>query len=189
MTEAYVICSCSSDTGLMKLERMINKILPGDVTINRIDSEKVLLTMKNGLHDQAVLKASYSAILVDNDALDKALIIPSPLPIFYSYLDFVSHQTITELFKVAKSCAQVYDETYNLVASLDREILETITVYIENNCSPQLSSYALFVHKNTVTYRINIFVKKTGITLESFANQMFLYDLINSHMNPGLEEY
>ncbi len=189
MTESYVICTCSSDNGLLKLERMLNKILPGDVSINRIDREKVLLTMKNGLHDQAVLKASYSALLVDNDSLDKALIIPSPSSIFYSYVDFVPSQQITELFKVAKTCAQVYDETYSLIASMDREILETVQVYIENNCSPLLSSYALFVHKNTVTYRINIFIKKTGISLDSFANQMFLYGLINSHKDMTLEEF
>jgi len=72
---------------------------------------------------------------------------------------------------------------------MDKEILETVQVYIENNCSPLLSSYALFVHKNTVTYRLNIFIKKTGITLDTFANQMFLYGLINSHNDMTLDEF
>ncbi len=184
MTETYALLTCKSEEGQKRLERMLNRLFSSEFSITPVKEKgALLLKMKNGLSDQAILKASFPALAADNPDLDKGLFLPSPLPLFYNYLDLVPSQQILELFKVAKENPSVYYETYDLISGLDKEILETIQVYIENNCSPLLSSYALFVHKNTVTYRLNIFVKKTGITLNSFANQMFLYGLITSQAN------
>ena len=181
MSEGYVILTCRNEEGLLKLKKMLQRILPDAVSYQTCMTDKVLLTLKDSTKDVAILKASFSALLIDNDALDKALVIPCDSSVFYPYVDFVHSQGFEELFKVAKTHPEVYDESYDLIGSFDNETLHTIQVYIENNCSPLLSTYALFVHKNTVTYRINSFIKKTQIHFETFANQMFLYELISSH--------
>lgn len=180
MTDSYILLSYKSETGLARLERMCSKIIPNKYKINPLSDTMVLLVLNDGPVSTAIFKASFSALLVDNDDLSKALIIPCNNPIFYSYLELVKPQEIVELFKLAKDNKVIYYETYDLIASLDQEIIETLLVYLENNCSPLLSSYALYVHKNTVTYRINLFTKKTGLSLDSFANQMYLYGLITS---------
>lgn len=187
--ESYIVLTCDSDAGYTKLEKMLNRILPNLFVIERIDEKTILLTLKDGLKSQAIFKASFSALLVDNESLNKALLIPSKNSMFYSYLDFAPDNECIELFKVAKNHQEVYYETYDLIASLDKEILDTVKVYIENSNSPLLSSYALFVHKNTVTYRLKMFVKKTGIQLDSFASQMFIYQLITSRDDLCVEEY
>ncbi len=181
MSEGYVLVTCNNEEGLLKLKKMLQRILPDCVTYRQCLDDVILLTLKDSTKDVAILKASFSALLVDNDALDKALVIPCDSPVFYGYVNFVKSQSFDELFKVAKKHAEVYDESYDLIGFFDNETLKTIQVYIENNCSPLLSSYALFVHKNTVTYRVNSFIKKTGIHFDTFANQMFLYELISSH--------
>jgi hypothetical protein len=180
VTKGYVLLKCSDEEGLFKLKKILQKILPDCVEYRMCSQDKVLLTLKDAAKDLSILKASFPALLVDNESLSNALVLPCDSPMFYSYLDFVPEQEFLELFKVAKKHPEVYDETYDLIGSFDNETLRTIQVYIENNCSPLLSSFALFVHKNTVTYRVNCFVRKTGIHLDSFANQMFLYELISS---------
>lgn len=187
MTKGYVLIDCSNSEGLLKLQKMLQKIISNPVEYTEVSENKILLTLKDSMKDVAILKASFSALLIDNEALSKALILPGNNSLFYSYLDFVSPDSIIEMFKVAKLHPEIFDETYDLIASFDKDTLNTIKVYIENDCSPLLSSYALFVHKNTVTYRVNCFIKKTGINLDTFANQMFLYELISSHDESNLE--
>lgn len=180
MADSYVILSCENEAGYERLIRLTKRFIKSEFTSKRIGEEKILLHFYDGGQGISVLKASFTALLVDNPALSKALVIPNPSPIFYPYLDYVRQNSITELFKIAKYLPQIYDEAYDIIASLDRDMIDTLRLYIESGCSPQLASYALFVHKNTVTYRISHFVKQTGISLELFSNQMFIYDLINS---------
>ena len=187
--EGFILLTVDSEEGFQKLQKMLPRILTGGVSFKRMDKNLVLLSLNDSLRDVAIFKASFPALLVDNDFLNKDLVLPSNNSLFYSFLNLVDEHTCMDLFKVAKKHAEVYDELYDLVGNFDKETLHTILVYIENNCSPLLSSYALFVHKNTVTYRVNNFVKKTGIHLDNFANQMFLYQLIASREDPELEMF
>ena len=181
MTETYALLKCKSDEGQARLERMLNRIFTGPFTITKYQlNDLILICMKNGLADSAILKASFPALSADNPDLERGLLIPSKSSVFFSFLELVPPNKLLDLFTVAKNNPSVYYETYELIADLDKEILETVQVYIENNCSPLLSSYALFVHKDTVTYRLHLFKRKTGISMDSFADRMFVHGLITS---------
>ena len=181
MTETYALLSCRSDEGQARLEKMLNRLFTSPFTLTKYQfNNLLLLRMENGLTDSAILKASFPALSADNPDLQRGLLIPSNSSVFFSFLDLVPANKLLDLFTVAKTHPSVYYETYELIADLDKEILETVQVYIENNCSPLLSSYALFVHKNTVTYRLHLFKRKTGISLDSFADRMFVHGLITS---------
>lgn len=62
----------------------------------------------------------------------------------------------------------------------DPELFSTIKVFLENNLNASLTAKKLYIHRNTLQYRIDKFVEKTGIQLKDFygAFTVFLACLI-----------
>ena len=52
--------------------------------------------------------------------------------------------------------------------SLDAETLQTIQVFFENNLNVSETSRKLFVHRNTLVYRLDKLQKSTGLDLRVF---------------------
>ena len=73
-------------------------------------------------------------------------------------------------------CAFLYTYENNLpirkaedfVLSLDRETLMTIQCFFENNLNVSETSRKLFVHRNTLVYRLEKIYKLTGLDLRKF---------------------
>jgi hypothetical protein len=57
----------------------------------------------------------------------------------------------------------------------DRELLHTIKVYLENNMNLSLAAKKLFIHRNSLQYRVDKFVEKTGIDVKQFENAVSIY--------------
>ncbi|MBL5793807.1 hypothetical protein B5V88_07715 [Heyndrickxia sporothermodurans] len=57
----------------------------------------------------------------------------------------------------------------------DKELRRTIKLYIENNSNASLTAKQLFLHRNSLQYRIDKFVEKTGFDLKSFPNVLIVY--------------
>ena len=56
----------------------------------------------------------------------------------------------------------------NPIDALDQETLLTINKFFENNLNVSETSRQLFVHRNTLVYRIEKIQKSTGLDLRSF---------------------
>lgn len=56
----------------------------------------------------------------------------------------------------------------NIPAELDEETLNTLNKFFENNLNVSETSRQLFVHRNTLVYRIEKIQKSTGLDLRSF---------------------
>ena len=54
------------------------------------------------------------------------------------------------------------------IESLDRETLMTIQAFFENNLNVSETSRKLFVHRNTLVYRLDKIKKMTGLDLRQF---------------------
>jgi carbohydrate diacid regulator len=52
--------------------------------------------------------------------------------------------------------------------SLDRETLNTVQTFFENNLNVSEASRKLFVHRNTLVYRLEKIRKITGLDLREF---------------------
>ena len=53
-----------------------------------------------------------------------------------------------------------------------------IQVYISTGLNGKLTSEILYVHRNTMIYRINQFIEKTNIDIRQIFNANFVYLLI-----------
>lgn len=57
----------------------------------------------------------------------------------------------------------------------DRELLETIKLYLENNLNTSLTAKKLYLHRNSLQYRIDKFVERTSIDIREFKGAVSVY--------------
>jgi hypothetical protein len=50
----------------------------------------------------------------------------------------------------------------------DPELFDTLKIFLENNLNASMTAKGLYIHRNTLQYRIDKFVEKTGIQLKDF---------------------
>lgn len=67
-------------------------------------------------------------------------------------------------------CRIFIDEIFggNLPSEIDEEILNTVNKFFENNLNVSETSRQLFVHRNTLVYRIEKLQKSTGLDVRTF---------------------
>lgn len=57
----------------------------------------------------------------------------------------------------------------------DKELLQSVKIYIENNMNVSLTAKKLFMHRNSLQYRIDKFIERTGIDIKNFQGAMAAY--------------
>ncbi|WP_157888196.1 PucR family transcriptional regulator [Bacillus marinisedimentorum] len=57
----------------------------------------------------------------------------------------------------------------------DENLLETVKAYLESNMNLSLTAKNQFMHRNTVQYRLDKFMEKTGIDLKDFSGAVTTY--------------
>ena len=60
----------------------------------------------------------------------------------------------------------------------DKELLKTIKVFLDCNLNTTLAAKKLFMHRNSLQYRIEKFIEKTGIDIKQFQQASALHLLI-----------
>ncbi|MBU9711286.1 PucR family transcriptional regulator [Evansella tamaricis] len=57
----------------------------------------------------------------------------------------------------------------------DKSLLESVKVYLECNMNTTLAAKKLFMHRNTLQYRVDKFIEKTSIDVKRFPNAVAVY--------------
>ncbi|TYS64614.1 hypothetical protein FZC76_18840 [Sutcliffiella horikoshii] len=57
----------------------------------------------------------------------------------------------------------------------EKELLQSVKVYIENNMNVSLTAKKLFMHRNSLQYRIDKFIERTDIDIKNFQGAMAAY--------------
>ena len=70
------------------------------------------------------------------------------------------------------------------MAEFDQEILTTINTFFDNNLNVSETARQLFVHRNTLVYRIEKLQKSTGLDIRTFDDAMTLKIalMVNAYM-------
>lgn len=160
------------------LSRILTRVL-SDADYELVYKKDVFfLTLKGGQNGLAILQSSLAAASEDIGGDFKGLIVPLFSDLFLPYIDFVPANSIRYLFELGYTHHEIYAETQELLNGIDSYTLLTVKSYIEAGNSPSLASNRLYVHRNTVTYRIDRFISMTGVEIKSFPNAVFIYFLI-----------
>ncbi len=70
-------------------------------------------------------------------------------------------------------------EVPNYLSKVSKETLDMIQVYIATGLNGKLTAELLYIHRNTLIYRINQFIEKTNIDIRQIFNANFVYLLLN----------
>lgn len=70
------------------------------------------------------------------------------------------------------------EEIPDYLSKVSKETLDMVQVYISTGLNGKLTSELLYVHRNTMIYRINQFIEKTNIDIRQLYNANFVYLLI-----------
>jgi hypothetical protein len=57
----------------------------------------------------------------------------------------------------------------------DKELFTTIKNFLQNNMNASITAKKLYIHRNTLQYRLDRFAEKTGILLKDFYSAMTVY--------------
>ena len=71
-------------------------------------------------------------------------------------------------FHLPAELKQMVNQIIFQVFNDDPEMYSTIKVFLENNLNASLTSKKLYIHRNTLQYRIDKFIDRTGIQLKDF---------------------
>ncbi|EDL63233.1 PucR family transcriptional regulator [Bacillus sp. SG-1] len=97
-----------------------------------------------------------------NISKDRVFTFPSTFPSFV--LHYVPKQTKTSMFA---DIIQLFAE--------DEELKKTIKTYLENQSNTSQTAKVLFMHRNSVQYRIDKFIEKIGIDIKTFQGALTVY--------------
>lgn len=98
--------------------------------------------------------------------------------IFYAEKDVVAYSTLgigRLIYQLPVNLCKIFiDEIFgdNDLSDLDDETLSTINKFFENNLNVSETSRQLFIHRNTLVYRIEKLQKSTGLDLRSFEDAL-----------------
>ncbi|WP_373895625.1 PucR family transcriptional regulator [Virgibacillus sp. CBA3643] len=65
----------------------------------------------------------------------------------------------------------------------DEDVLHTIKTFIECNLNVSLTAKELYMHRNSLQYRLDKFIEKTGVDVRQFNQAMIVYLAILANMN------
>jgi hypothetical protein len=181
MNSVYLLFQSDRFAKRETLEKFFSKLLKNGYEVEETPSNVYKITLLGGVASLAIIEASFTAASNDFPGLIKALIVPFFKESFTAYLPEVKEGKILYLYEVGRNHPEIYEDGQNLLASFDDESLLTVKTYIETERSPYLSALRLYVHRNTVSYRIERFEEKSGIALENWGNQMYVYELIRAY--------
>ncbi|PLS03020.1 PucR family transcriptional regulator [Neobacillus cucumis] len=97
---------------------------------------------------------------------------------YFSFALSQMHQSNTFTFERVFPAYLAYSLPQELIAMVSQEIIDlfkeepemfsTIKVFLENNLNASMTAKKLYIHRNTLQYRIDKFIEKTGIGLKDF---------------------
>jgi hypothetical protein len=144
---------------------------------NAVLTEKELISLSDTLESDFYIRASFY--------IGKFHSLSVELPQFYQqekeYFSFGIHQLKPEriftfervfpaysTFKLPEDVIERLNKEITGIFNEDPEMFSTIKIFLENNLNASVTAKKLYIHRNTLQYRIDKFVEKTGIGLKDF---------------------
>jgi len=143
-------------------------------------------------------KVSYGTIVDDikeiSNSYKEATMALAVGRIFYPGRTVISYKSLgigRLIYQLPKSlCEMFLEEVFgsNVPEAVDDETLNTINQFFENNLNISETARQLYVHRNTLTYRLEKIEKLTGLDIKNFEDAMtFKIALMVSRYNQMLD--
>ena len=146
--------------------------------------ELIANTIVDMMNSEAMLKVrvSYGTVVQELREVSKsykeATMAMDVGRIFYAEKNVIAYSTLgigRLIYQLPVNLCRIFIEEIfggNQVYDLDEETLTTINKFFENNLNVSETSRQLFIHRNTLVYRIEKLQKATGLDIRTFEDAM-----------------
>ena len=146
--------------------------------------ELIANTIVDMMNSEAMLKVrvSYGTVVQELREVSKsykeATMAMDVGRIFYAERNVIAYSTLgigRLIYQLPVNLCRIFIEEIfggNQVYDLDEETLTTINKFFENNLNVSETSRQLFIHRNTLVYRIEKLQKATGLDIRTFEDAM-----------------
>lgn len=158
------------------------KHLSDDETLEEQSATASMLVDMLNTEAMTNAKVSYGTIVDDvkeiSASYKEALMALSVGGIFYPGNAVISYKTLgigRLIYQLPKSlCEMFLEEVFGskIPENVDDETLNTINQFFENNLNISETARKLYVHRNTLTYRLDKIQKMTGLDIKNFEDAM-----------------
>lgn len=162
-----------------------------NIMIESIENNCITLIDQDYYNEEPLDLESYHMLLVEDFDGEVTVFIEPYLeedfPIGTSIKEFISElphnvyyfeDVITYI--VLKNNHELKNEIKEYIATkINTEVLHTVREFIENNMNSSVSAKKLFMHRNTLNYRIDNFIESTHINVKNFKGANAIYMLYN----------
>lgn len=157
-----------------------------EITINEVLSFEYTLRYKNNLALLEVYDESenlgvpliYSDVLMEY----KIMLVPLFDDFIYSLFSYINSPGIYSayqlLVKLLADKKIKQDEIPNYFKNIPKETIDLIKIYFETGLNASKTAKLLYMHRNTMNYRIHNFIEDTDIDIKDILNASFVYLLI-----------
>ncbi len=89
----------------------------------------------------------------------------------YYFEDLVSYAVITNNVRIKQKLKKY------LLDAVNSEVIDTVLAFIHNNMNSSSTSKKIFMHRNTLNYRVDHFIELTNINVKTFKGANAVYML------------
>ncbi len=156
---------------------LIKALMPED-EYDRLDQIAHTIVDMTNMEAMLNVRVSYGTIVEELKDVSKsykeAKMALDVGKIFYAEKKVTAYNTLgigRLIYQLPMTLCQIFiDEIFgeNVPSELDDETLTTINKFFENNLNVSETSRQLFVHRNTLVYRIEKLEKSTGLDIRTF---------------------
>lgn len=154
-----------------ELEDMIDHALSIKETIDHIIGSKLKISINSFENNYESFIKSYNDNLMAIKIGKKFKIKPEIYNIKNMYLEKAIYNLSSEYID------EIKEEYKDIFSRLSYELIQTIEEILKCDLSLTKASKKLFVHRNTLMYRIEKIKKETGFDIRNFKEAIFLYIL------------
>lgn len=159
------------------------------ISIESIDDDVITLLDEDYFNEEPVDLEEFYVLLVDDFGSEVTVMIEP-----YLEEEFTLQQSIVSFIKkipygvydfediisyaVLKDEKNLKQELINYIKSkVNNEVIHTVREFIENNMNSSVSAKKLYMHRNTLNYRIDNFIEATKINVKTFKGANAIYML------------
>ncbi len=161
------------------------KELYGNIVLEKYDEEVLKIIVDEYDVDTTLgMKENFMADFYLNPSV---FIAPKLLSeeITFEIIQFIKNLK-SDLYKISDIIIQAFMKNRKIIKDLKQyyenlfhtETIETVLGFLENDSSASKTADKMFMHRNTVNYRIDNFVSTTGINIRKFKEGVSIYLLL-----------
>ncbi|XMB86951.1 helix-turn-helix domain-containing protein [Mycoplasmatota bacterium WC44] len=152
----------ASNEQLISYESNGNVVVFKERVYEEFDYSSVIRLLEDDFNNSITLVVGgFNELVIDN--ISK---LPSELYYFDDYLIYLTKKDLG-------------DKIYKWLSSIDLELLKTIKSFIELDMSVNKTASKLYIHRNTLNYRLDKFEKLTNINVRTFKGSLSVYLILN----------